>query len=574
MPLRDVASRHVGALVGLVLAALALGPVLLSRGYVLVGDMVFLPRPSLTRSLLGIAAGVPRAVPSDLLAALAAHVLPGDVAQKLLLVAIFVLAASGGARLLAGCPLVARLTAAVFLAWNPYVAERLALGQWAVLLGYAALPWVLVSAARVRGGDRRGWPALLLSTALAALTPTGGLVAAPAALLVVLVGRAPARRVALTFAPAAIVLNAPWLVPALLRPSALAPTAEGVSVFAARSDTPLGVAGSLATLGGIWNADAVPPGRGAGGLVLVLVLLLVGVVAGTVLLLRGAAPRWPRPAAAGLAAAAAVSFVVAAAGATPGLREALQALVRHVPAAGLLRDGPRHLGPLAVLEAAGLGLAAEALTRQLPAARRGVAALVAVVPILVLPGLANGLDRLLVSSSYPPAWQQARAVVAADQVPGALLVLPWSAYRAPAWNRRRSVLDPATKAFARRVIADDRLRVGRRIVPGEDMRAAALTSLATGSSPLVEDAQSAGIRWVLVERDSPQAALIDLRLGGADLVVDAPSLALWRLPQPARVAERLPAAPPVVVGDVAALLLVLAAAGAAVRSAGRERGGG
>jgi hypothetical protein len=553
-------TRHVGVFVGVVLAGLALGPLLVHRGYVLIGDMVFLPHPPLTRSLLGISAGVPRAVPSDLVAALAAHLLPGDVAQKLLLVAVFVLAASGGARLLSGCSLVARVTAAAVLAWNPYVAERLALGQWAVLLGYAALPWVLVAAARLRDGSRTAWPALVPSMAVAALTPTGGLVAVGAALLVLLCGSAPAWRAAAGCAAAAVLLNAPWLLPALLRPTALPAATAGVRAFAARPDTPLGLGGSLATLGGIWSSDAVPPGRGAAGLVPVLLLLLAGVVAGSVLLVRGRAPLWSRSAAIGLLLAALASLLIGAAGATPGLRDALRRLIETVPAAGLLRDGPRHLGPLAVLEAVALGLAAEALARQLPVARRSFAALVAVVPVLVLPGLCNGVDGLLVTARYPGGWQQARAAVAADGVPGALLALPWSAYRAPAWNSRRTVLDPATKSFGRRVLADDRLRVGRSIVAGEDPRAAQVTPLATASTPLVPAAEALGVRWVLVERDSAEARLLDLRMAGADLAVDTPALALWRLPHPAAVAERLPPAVPVELGDAAALLLVLGAA--------------
>ena len=37
------------------------------------------------------------------------------------------------------------LAAGVFYSWNPYLAERLVMGQWAMLLGYAGLPWVLPS---------------------------------------------------------------------------------------------------------------------------------------------------------------------------------------------------------------------------------------------------------------------------------------------------------------------------------------------------------------------------------------------------------------------------------------------
>lgn len=562
--MRPALERHVGALLGLGLAALALWPLLAGRGYALVGDMVFLPHPPLDRSLVGISAAVPRAVPSDLLAAALSHVLPGDLAQRVLLVAIFVLAASGGARLLRGQSLVAQAVAAVVLAWNPYVAERLALGQWAILLGYAALPWVVVAAARLLAGER-AWPALVLALAVAALTPTGGLVAGATAVLILLV--ACSWRAAAGAAGAWLVLDLPWLLPGLLRPGGLASTPAGVTAFAARADTPLGVLGSLLQLGGIWNADAVPAGRGAAGLVPVTLLLLAGAAYGVLLLLRGQVPLLRRPVATGLLVTAALSLLVAAAGATPGLREALRALVDAVPAAGLLRDGPRHLGPLAVLEAVGLGLAAQALAERLPAvgARRAFAVLAAAVPVLLLPGLTGGLDGRLHPVPYPRSWATARAAVAADRTPGAVLALPWSAYRAPAWNGRRTVLDPATKAFGRRVLADDRLRVGRLVVPGEDPAAARLAPLAEGTGPLLPAATTAGVRWVLVERDVPMSRLVELRLAGAERVVDAPELSLWRLPAPTVRHERTPPPAVVLVGDVAALLLVLAAGAASAR---------
>ena len=524
--------------------------------------MVFVPHPPLTRALLGLSAAVPRAVPSDALVAVLGQVLPVEVVQRLLLVAVFVLAASGGARLLRGRSLLAGSVAACLLAWNPYVAERLALGQWAVLLGYAALPWVVVGCGRVRAGEAGGWPALLLALGLAALTPTGGIVAAGTAAVVLAAGQA-WRAAGLALA-SAVLLDLPWLLPGLLRPAGLTPTPQGVQAFAARADTPLGVLGSLLSLGGIWDGDAVPHGRGAGGLVPVLLLLLVGVAAGTLLLLRGRVPLLPRPVAAGLVAAALLGLLVAVSGATPGLRGLLEGLIRHVPAAGLLRDGPRHLGPLAVLAAVALGLAAEELARRLPAWRTPFALLAVAVPVLVLPGLADGLSGRWRPVSYPVAWSAARTAVAQDDVPGALLALPWSAYRAPGWNRHRTVLDPATKAFGRRVVADDRLRVGGLVVPGEDRLAARLTPLATGSGQLVHAAAAAGIRWVLVERDVPAARLLDLRMTGATLVVDAPELALWRLPAAAPLVERTPPTGPVVAGDLIAAALLLGAAAAAV----------
>jgi hypothetical protein len=72
---------------------------LLARGYVLTYDMVFVPRLELTRNLLGLDSSVARAVPGDLLVALASRLVPADLVQKLILLGIVVAAGTGAARL-------------------------------------------------------------------------------------------------------------------------------------------------------------------------------------------------------------------------------------------------------------------------------------------------------------------------------------------------------------------------------------------------------------------------------------------------------------------------------------------
>ena len=48
------------------------------------------------------------------------------------------------------------LAAAGVTVWNPFVVERLALGQWALLTSYAALPWLLRALAHPRDGTMSG----------------------------------------------------------------------------------------------------------------------------------------------------------------------------------------------------------------------------------------------------------------------------------------------------------------------------------------------------------------------------------------------------------------------------------
>jgi hypothetical protein len=121
------------------LTALVMLP-LLGSGFVLTYDMVFVPDQAWRPDYAGLGAGVPRAVPSDALVSWLSTVLPGSLLQKLVLVAILLLAGYGVLRLLREASVVARFAAVAAFMWNPYVAERLTLGQWVVLLGYATLP--------------------------------------------------------------------------------------------------------------------------------------------------------------------------------------------------------------------------------------------------------------------------------------------------------------------------------------------------------------------------------------------------------------------------------------------------
>lgn len=529
-----------GLLTSCALALLALAP-LLVRGYVLTYDMVFVPDPPLVPGLLGLDGAVPRAVPSDALVALAARLLPADVVQKLILAAVFVLGGWGAARLLPSDRAAARAAAAAFFAWNAYVYERLLLGHWTLLVSYAALPWV-VRAARDLRDDRAAWSRVVLGLAAASAgSATGGLVGTVTALLVV-----GARARAWLVAAAGAVLALPWLVPSLLRPDDLPARPEGVEAFAARADSALGVLGSLLTLGGAWNPSVTPPGRDSLLAVPALLVLLALAVAGLPALWRRLGP--------GLFAAAGLGLLLA----LPLTRPPLTALVEALPGAGLLRDTQRHLAPLALLQALGFGLTVERLAR----GRLTSVALVA-GPVLALPVLALGAGGRLAAVTYPPGYGQARAVAAADPAPGAVLVLPFNAYLAPAWNGGRAVLDPATRLFPRRTVTSGDLVAHGIVVAGEDPYAARLADAAP------DRLDDLGVRYVLVNKLGPwqrDAA----RLSGLELVLDDPVLRLYRTEGPT---GALPPGPPpalVLAGDAAAAALTLAAlSGWAVERSGR-----
>lgn len=541
------------ALLGLGLGGLALGPAL-RPGFALRYDMVFVPDPPLR-----LGDGFPRAVPSDQVVALLSAVIPAEIVQKLILLGLFALAASGAAAL-AGDALrppgtrppgtrapvaglvVARFAAAAFYAWNAYLAQRLLIGQWALLLGYAGLPWAVRAAAR--GGAGRLAAALLPAA-------VGGFQAMLVSALAVLPVAA-RRGWAATASSAGVVavLGLPWLVPALRADAVTDPA--GVAAFAPRADGPFGTLGSLLTSGGIWNANAVVPGQDAPALAAARLALAVVATAGFVRLFRwreagpragaaepvpgtpsGAAPvaGWPVWAP-GLAVAACAGLAIACAGAfAPG---ALRALVGWWAGFGPLRDGQVYIAPFVLAQAAGVAVAAAALRRAMPAP---VAMAALAVPVLVLPTFALGAFGRLGAAGYPDEWRRVQAIVNGDPVPGALVSLPWSAYRAYSWNGGRVVLDPATKMFSRPVVWNDTLVVGlsgggRISVAAETPRARRIGALLArhasgGGPPLTAAFAREGVRYVLAAGTDKNTFLS--LLPGATVVWRGPELLLIRV---------------------------------------------
>lgn len=136
-----------GALVGLLCAVLILGPAL-APGFVLSYDMVFVPDLGFSDRTLGLDGSVPCAVPNDAVVAALSTFLPGWVIQKLILVAVFVIVGAGVGVLSTSRRMA--VVAAVVACWNPWLAQRLEIGHWGFLLGYAVLPWALWAAVRVR----------------------------------------------------------------------------------------------------------------------------------------------------------------------------------------------------------------------------------------------------------------------------------------------------------------------------------------------------------------------------------------------------------------------------------------
>jgi len=504
-------------------------------------DMVFVPDPPFSSALLGLTDGIARPVPSDAVVAVAALVLPADILQKLILLSIFVLACSGAAALLADCwqarlgarpPLPASLSAGVFYAWNPYLAERLVMGQWAMLLGYAGLPWALRLLCTGPLRLSRGRLALALLPAavggFAGMAITG-LAAAPPALARG-VGGQRARRLAVVLAACAL-LSLPWIIPSLIEPVRADPAAA--NLFAAGADTPFGSLGSLLLLSGIWNAQAIPVGYGG---VPAVCWLLVVAAAGAGYLLR-ARPMRLCP---GLGPAGLIGLAVAALGVTSPGRAALRELIAAWAGFGVLRDGQQYVAALALVEAIGLGAGVAWVLRDVGAgadarrARAALAALAVLAPVLLLPGLAWGAAGRLHAVQYPADWMAARQLIDSDPRPGTVLLLPWAQYRRYPWNGGEAVFDPWSRLLARDVIDNDALTVGDQTVGQESAASIRLNRLIVQAGPLTGRLRAAGVRYVVIDAGpllggAPAGLAAAARLPGARLLIDSPDLVVFLL---------------------------------------------
>jgi hypothetical protein len=555
-------TRALGDRVAVVLVAvLACGPVLVHRGYVLVGDMTFVPDQPWKSTWLGLDGSVPRAVPADAVVSVVGQVVPGDILQKVIILGILAFAGWGMLRLAGvvdGITLPARLGGAVLYLWNPYVFERLAIGHWGLLVGYAALPWVIAAALAVRRGDARARPRLVLLLAVAAIgSPTGGLVAGLVAVVVV-VERARLHR---TFEVVgmALLVNLPWLAPALVN-GASTSDGSGVSAFAARSDTPLGLWASLLTFGGIWKEAVVPGERDAS---LIVVFALVLTIASSAALVRtalgngaGAATLAVRR----MLVLAVLGLVLAGLPATGPGERLVRHLVTDVPGMGLLRDSQKWLLPFVLVTCLGVAVLLDAVGRQLRT--RGLGAItvaMALVPVALLPSLAWGLSGKLRPVEYPSEWGAVRTIL--DRQPASerrILVLPWSAYQRLPWNDMRAALDPAIRYFPGQVVVNDDLVVtDDDTVKGEDHTAERIGRAIRAGTPIGPVLADEGVRYVLVEKTAPSTTSV--ALPESEVLHDGSELRLVDLGNNARIAHAAHRVP-ILAGDgLAALGLVYAA---------------
>jgi len=565
--------RPLRLLVGLwplLLAVVMLAPLLVHRGYPLARDLVFVPHQPLTDASVGLGGVAPRAVPLDAVVSLADTVLDGAVLARVALLLALALAGWGMLRLTAPLSTWARLAASGFAVWNPFVVERMALGQWDLVTAYAVLPWVVLAAARYRRtGERSALASVVLWSALASLTPTGGLLALAASLTAGAARRPRTWWLVVT----GLLLQLPWVVPSFVGGASTTADPAGVAVFAPGSDSAGSPLVALVGLGGIWDGLSVPATRHSPFAVVTAVLVVLVLVLGLRSWWRLAGDLAPRVAGFGFGGLVLAVLLTTSAG-----QAALRWAIETLPGLGLLRDGQKLIAPFVMLVGWVLAAAVDALvTRLTPYGIEVVApvgVLVVLLPVLLIPDGAGKIWSTVRPVSYPAALDHVVATIDASPPGTGVVTLPWRSYRNFSWGRGTTSSDPLVRMVDRPVVTDEDLTVGDSTVHGESSLVRRLgTALAAGTPADV--LPDFGIGWVVVYPDDPAAG--DLDLTGLQQVYAGPEVRLYAVPGAADLAG--PAAwrrTAVVVGDVLASLTVLWAAVTVVaawrsRRRGRQR---
>lgn len=487
-------------------------------------DMPWSPDSRWTPFVLGLDTPAPRAVPSDAAAVLLGKVVGASLAQHLILVLILAGLALGAVALLGEilpeAGIAARCVAAVSAVWNPFVSERLAVGQWTVLLGLAVLPWALRAAVRVVAARTGGYAVALalVCSAVGGINPL--LMVSSSVVLALLTGLA-LKRTAQTLRVFALTLlvsagsSAAWALPALMTPPA--PSGAGVREFAPAADSPVGVVGSLLGGGGFWNVGTHPEPRSHVLIAATAALLAVASVA-TALVKSPGRSRWilgvPVLVLAGLVMVSAVEV----------LEPLWHGLVTSLPGGGALRDSQKLMAGWVVLAATGVGVLAHELRRRVHVGLVApVLALLLALPVVLSPQLAWGLGGRLEAVTVPASYRSGLDALAA--LPrGEAGLLPWNQYRRYGWNGDRVSLTLVPRMVDRVVVYDDSLPLRSGRVPGESPRAAEVSRrIAEGAGP-DEALAGADVRYLIAELDAGFEVDTTALRGMGRVVVDQESL--------------------------------------------------
>jgi hypothetical protein len=401
------------------------------------------------------------------------------------------------------------MAAGTFYAVNPFVFNRLFAGHIALLIGYALLPFAVAAALRSLSSPVLRWlvPSLWWA-GLTSLSPhfawIFGVVICSVAATALIMRQHPLRRIASWFVAVTGVFTLMSAYIYMPYSSTNLPTQVGaisLDLYRTTADPHLGLFANVLGLYGFWRigpGPQLPKDVISGWPFLMLAILLIAAygVWGTT---RWANSGADQDLASDGSIGASTESVPARQIATPmdyrdkdstrlsprQLRFPLLIVAiagyflalgnqgptgwlfswayNHVPFFSIMREPQKFLMLLALAYAVFFGWGVDRLRKLFGSSQRWAAATVAIVLALALPlgytvTIFNGLAGQIKSSSLPPDYQRADALMGAG--PGNVLALPWHIYLSYPFTNGRAVGNVLASSFRRSVISGDNVESG------------------------------------------------------------------------------------------------------------------
>jgi hypothetical protein len=426
---------------------------MLGRGFILTLDMVFTPQLPM-----------PDTVTSSYLFHAGLHylnlVLPSDVLQKIMLLSILLFSAIGMHRLTQYLQPKGALwgiyAASIFFMINPFSYSRFMAGQYAVLLGYALLPWFV----RLLLAFGRS-PHLKTALKIGGLTAVIGVVSIHTLIalgLLVIIATTMAlwrsrqhigRYLCYGLIAAGLfsVASSYWLVPLAVGKGATSNmigqfTIADTTAFATVGQNPVAKLGNIMRLQGFWaegrNLYLLPQDR----VVLwgLMALIIIGLV------IWGEVALWRQhPAVVVLLAGSGLMSILLAAG-------LMEPLTRHVPLLAGYREPHKLVALVAlsysVLLAFGVNALLAKTMRRSVALYSAAGVFLLLLPLLFSRTMLFGFDGQLTPREYPSDWFKLDQQLRRDQDDFAVIFLPWHQYMSFQFAGR-IIASPASDFFSK-----------------------------------------------------------------------------------------------------------------------------
>tara|TARA_B100001123_G_scaffold367775_1_gene428309 strand:+ start:14277 stop:16463 length:2187 start_codon:yes stop_codon:yes gene_type:complete len=450
----------------LAITILMLHPIL-KPGYILTGDMVFPPYSNFRDLFFGSQEFLPNYVSGHLplygLMSFASLLIPMWAVQKLLILAIFMISAQGS-RLLAikaGAIGQASMYAGLLYAFNPFVQTRLLEGHWKLLIGYALLPFAILSFWNFLKNPNS--KALNVSVIMAILIASTSIhVLAILILIYVFISaehfvQNPKAIKITTLAwlsimcGALILLNAYWWVPYLFADSTIMDqfTRVDLEVF---SSPKTGLSNILETIGmyGYWDEARYFLTKDAISYWPILATAFL------TLSIFGATLSWSNNRRRILTSSLTMLFfigLILSPGVSSIFPEVIESLYEHFEAFRGFRE-PQKFTILIIIWLSIMGAFGLTELRRLlnPTTQNIIVFLACALVILYSITMFNGVSNQLTSTYYPSDWEKASELIHEDSEKSNILVLPWEEYIELSWTKSQ-VNNPSWTFFPGRVIS-------------------------------------------------------------------------------------------------------------------------